>query len=70
MEYDTETLEGYAELLLLYEDIPIQPESSENLLRAISLGLLTLESAEAERKHLDQSIKAGRQFMMFAGAVA
>lgn len=70
MELTTERLEDDAALLLLLEDIPIQPEASENLLRALTLGLLVLDSAQAEREHLDQSIKAGRQFMAFAGAVA
>jgi len=66
----TERLEDQAALLLLQEEIPLLPEASENLLTALSLGLLILESAAAERKHIDQSIKAGRQLMTFAGAVA
>lgn len=66
----TEGLEREAVWLLLQEEIPLQPEAPENLVRAIGLGLLTLESTEQERKHIDQSIKAGRQTMTFAGAVA
>lgn len=66
----TEGLEREAVWLLLEQDIPLQPEAPENLVRAIGLGLLTLESAELERKHIDQSVKAGRQVMTFQGAVA
>ena len=66
----TERLEDEAALLLLQEGVPLQPEAPENLVRAIGLGLLTLESAEQERKHIEQSVKAGRQVMTFMGAVA
>lgn len=70
MRLTTERLEDRAALLLLGEGIPLQPEAPENLVRAIGLGLLTLESAEVERKYIDQSVKAGRIVMTFAGAVA
>lgn len=70
METETIRLEEQAALLLLQEDIPLQPEAAENLVCAFALGLLTLESAEAERKHIDQSIKAGRFFMDYVGRVA
>jgi hypothetical protein len=69
MSYTTEGLEYEAVALLLEHREPLRREAPENLLRAITLGHLTLESAEQERKHIDQSIKAGR-LMTFMEAVA
>lgn len=70
MEVSVERLEEDSVLLLLAEDIPINPVASENLLNAIDLGLLALGSTEQERKYIDQSAKAGRTVITFMGAVA
>lgn len=67
MEPTTERLEEEAALLLLGEDRHLRPQASENLLDAIALGLLQVGSAEQERKHIEQSFRAGRIVMTFVG---
>lgn len=67
MELTTERLEAEAVFLLLSEDRYLRPQASENLLDAIALGLLQIGSAEQERKHIEQSLQAGRTVMTFAG---
>jgi hypothetical protein len=69
MELLTERLEEEAALLLLAEDRHLRPEASENLLDAIALGLLDIGSAEQERKHIEQSFRAGRTMMTFSKVV-
>lgn len=67
MELTTERLEEEAVFLLLGEDRYLRPQASENLLDAIALGLLQIGSAEQERKHIEQSLQAGRTVMTFTG---
>ncbi len=67
MNHTTEQIEEIAALSLLAEDRHLHPDAAENLLAAIQLGLLSLESVQEERNHLEQSIKAGRQVMTFSG---
>ena len=72
MELLTKELEDRAAARLNLYGLSVSDNPSENLLAAISAGLLLgeLATAEAERKHVDQSIKAGRQLMELVGAVA
>lgn len=67
MELTTERLEEEATLLLLGDDRYLRLEAAENLLDAIALGLLNIGSAEQERKHIEQSLQAGRLVMTFSG---
>ncbi len=63
MDRNTQDVEAEAvEALLLLGEV-LHPELSENLLKAIGGQLVQLESAQAERRHLNLSIKAGRRLL-------
>lgn len=70
MNVTTEELEDLSRILLESNKEVVSDLASENLYQAIQLGHLSLESEKIELKHIDQSVKAGRQLMTFAGAVA
>ena len=68
MDRDTQDLEAEAVEALLLQGEVLHPELSENLLKAIGGQLIQLESAHAERHHLNLSIKAGRILLTGAGS--
>lgn len=63
MDRNTEDVEAEAVEALLLQGEVLHPELSENLLKAIGNQLIQLESAQAERHHLNLSIHAGRRLL-------